>query len=305
MLKADCICKTYDSGKKTALENFSLEISASSICGLLGPNGAGKTTFLRILNQILSPDSGHITIEGEPLSPKHIKTVGYMPEERGLYKNMSIGEQLVYFGALKGMNKQEAKREAKKWFDLLEMELWWKKKVGELSKGMAQKVQFVVTVLHRPTLLIFDEPFSGFDPLNANVIRDQILKLRDQGCTIILSTHRMESVEELCDSVVLVHHAHKILDGKLREIQDQYRQNIYRIHLSSVEPLLLKEFMLKYKTHHITAKNDICSFEIHEVVNPNKILSDLLKVGSIISFQEKIPSMNEVFIRAINSKTQT
>ncbi|MGO4710202.1 ABC transporter ATP-binding protein, partial [Chryseobacterium sp. 2TAF14] len=201
MLKAEHITKTYNAGKKTALDDFSIHVPKGSIYGLLGPNGAGKTSFIRIINQITQADSGEVLINGEKLNPNHIKDIGYMPEERGLYKNMSVGDQILYFGELKGMKKSDALNEAKKWFEKLNIDQWWKKKLSELSKGMAQKIQFVVTVLHRPHLLILDEPFSGFDPVNANLIKDQIIELKNNGTTIILSTHRMESVEEMCDYV--------------------------------------------------------------------------------------------------------
>ena len=199
MLRAEHITKTYDAGKKIALQDFSLEIPKASIYGLLGPNGAGKTTFIRIVNQIIQADKGKIFLNDALLDFQHIREVGYMPEERGLYKNMSIGDQLMYFGELKGMKRQDVLEQSKYWFEKLEIGQWWNKKISELSKGMAQKMQFVVTVLHRPQLLILDEPFSGFDPVNANLIKNQILELKKNGTTIILSTHRMESVEELCD----------------------------------------------------------------------------------------------------------
>lgn len=207
-----------------ALQDFSIEVPKASIYGLLGPNGAGKTTFIRIINQITQADSGEVTINGQKLNPNHIREIGYMPEERGLYKNMTIGDQLMYFGELKGMSRKEVLQQAKYWFEVLEINQWWKKKLSELSKGMAQKVQFVVTVLHRPKLLILDEPFSGFDPVNANLIKDQILHLKEQGTTIILSTHRMESVEEMCDSVALINNSRKILDGKVFDVREKFKK---------------------------------------------------------------------------------
>ncbi|MBP6577230.1 MAG: ATP-binding cassette domain-containing protein, partial [Chryseobacterium sp.] len=201
MLKAENIKKTYNAGKKIALQDFSIDVPTASIYGLLGPNGAGKTSFIRIINQITQADEGKVWIDGQQLNPEHIRNIGYMPEERGLYKNMTVGDQLLYFGELKGMSRAEALSQAKFWFEQLNIDQWWKKKLSELSKGMAQKIQFVVTVLHRPKLLILDEPFSGFDPVNANLIKDQIIRLKNEGTTIILSTHRMESVEEMCDFV--------------------------------------------------------------------------------------------------------
>ena len=221
MLKAEHVTKTYNAGKKIALEDFSINVPEASIYGLLGPNGAGKTTFIRIINQITQADSGEVFINKEKLNPNHIRLIGYMPEERGLYKNMSVGDQILYFGELKGMSKNDALSQAKYWFEQLQIDQWWKKKLSELSKGMAQKIQFVVTVLHRPKLLILDEPFSGFDPVNANLIKDQILNLKNNGTTIILSTHRMESVEEMCDYVALIDHAKKVLDGKVFDVREK------------------------------------------------------------------------------------
>ena len=242
MLRAENIRKTYNSGKKVALQDFSIDVPKASIYGLLGPNGAGKTSFIRIVNQITQPDSGTITLEDGLLQPHHIKEIGYMPEERGLYKNMSVGDQLVYFGELKGMSKQDALAEAKKWFDILQIDQWWKKKLSELSKGMAQKIQFVVTVLHRPKLLILDEPFSGFDPVNANLIKDQILRLKEEGTTIILSTHRMESVEEMCDYVALINNSKKVLDGKVFDVREQFKKNIFKVALTDINQDLFQQF---------------------------------------------------------------
>ena len=223
MLKAENVTKTYSAGKKLALSDFSIDVPEASIYGLLGPNGAGKTTFIRIINQITQADSGDVFINHQKLNPDHIRTIGYMPEERGLYKNMSVGDQLLYFGELKGMSRNDALSQAKYWFEQLEIDQWWKKKLSELSKGMAQKIQFVVTVLHRPKLLILDEPFSGFDPVNANLIKDQILNLKKNGTTIILSTHRMESVEEMCDYVALINNSKKILDGKVFDVREKFK----------------------------------------------------------------------------------
>ncbi len=226
-----------------------------------------------------------------------------MPEERGLYKNMTVGDQLLYFGELKGMSKNHALEQAKYWFDQLEIDHWWKKKLSELSKGMAQKIQFVVTVLHQPKLLILDEPFSGFDPVNANLVKDQILKLKEQGTTIILSTHRMESVEEMCDSVALINNSKKILDGKIFEVREQFKQNLYNIVLSEV---ISEEFEIlknKYNFHDITDKHGLISFDLSFKEDQNLLLNDLMKAGKIRSFDEKIPSMNEVFITAVSSST--
>ena len=299
MLKAENVTKTYNAGKKLALENFSINVPEASIYGLLGPNGAGKTTFIRIINQITQQDSGEVYINDQKLNPHHIKQIGYMPEERGLYKNMSVGDQILYFGELKGMSKADALSQAKYWFEQLEIDQWWKKKLSELSKGMAQKIQFVVTVLHRPKLLILDEPFSGFDPVNANLIKDQILKLKESGTTIILSTHRMESVEEMCDYVALIDHAKKVLDGKVFDVREKFKKNIFGITLSEVNEEGFNLFKNHYEIQDFKIENNLSSFNIQNTSDQNILLRELMKVGKIRSFDEKIPSMNEVFINAV------
>ncbi len=304
MLRAENVTKSYNAGKKVALENFSIDVPEASIYGLLGPNGAGKTTFIRIVNQISQQDSGEIYINNKKLNSSHIADIGYMPEERGLYKNMTVGDQLLYFGELKGMKKSEALKEAKYWFDQLEIDHWWKKKLSELSKGMAQKIQFVVTVLHRPKLLILDEPFSGFDPVNANLIKDQIIKLKEQGTTIILSTHRMESVEEMCDHVALINHAKKILDGKIFEVREQFKKNIFSVQLAEYNTENWDRFQNQFSTFNNSIQNGMLSFEIKNENEQNILLSELMKVGKIRSFDEKIPSMNEVFINAVSQNYQ-
>ena len=238
ILEVNNVVKKY--GTKTALNNVSLSIPQGSIYGLLGPNGAGKTSLIRIINQITFPDSGSILLDGEKLSPAHVKHIGYMPEERGLYKSMKVGEQALYLAQLKGISKNDAKQQLKYWFDKLEIGDWWDKKIQELSKGMAQKIQFVVTVLHQPKLLIFDEPFSGFDPVNANIIKDEILELKQKGSTIIFSTHRMESVEELCDEIALIHKSNKLLDGSLIDIKKQYRSNTFDVGINTQDEQQLK-----------------------------------------------------------------
>ncbi len=301
MLQAKNVSKTYNAGKKIALQDFSIDVPAGSVYGLLGPNGAGKTSFIRIINQITQADTGEVFINGERLNPNHIKDIGYMPEERGLYKNMTVGDQLLYFGELKGMSKNHALEQAKYWFDQLEIDHWWKKKLSELSKGMAQKIQFVVTVLHEPKLLILDEPFSGFDPVNANLVKDQILKLKEQGTTIILSTHRMESVEEMCDSVALINNSKKILDGKIFEVREKFKQNLYNIVLSEVNSEQLDALKNKYNFRDVTDKHGLISFDLSYNEDQNVLLNDLMKIGKIRSFDEKIPSMNEVFITAVSS----
>jgi len=301
MLKAENVTKTYNAGKKLALENFSIEVPEASIYGLLGPNGAGKTTFIRIINQITQADSGEVFINNQKLNPDHIKQIGYMPEERGLYKNMSVGDQILYFGELKGMSKNDALSQAKYWFEQLEIDQWWKKKLSELSKGMAQKIQFVVTVLHRPKLLILDEPFSGFDPVNANLIKDQILNLKNNGTTIILSTHRMESVEEMCDSVALIDHAKKVLDGKVFDVREQFKKNIFGVTLSEVNTEGFERFKNKFHVDNYSTENQLVSFNLKNDNDQNILLNELMKAGKIRSFDEKIPSMNEVFINAVSA----
>jgi ABC-2 type transport system ATP-binding protein len=301
MLKAEHIRKTYNAGKKVALDDFSIHVPKGSIYGLLGPNGAGKTSFIRIINQITQADSGEVFINGEKLNPNHIKDIGYMPEERGLYKNMTVGDQLLYFGELKGMTKNDALNEAKKWFDKLHIDQWWKKKLSELSKGMAQKIQFVVTVLHRPHLLILDEPFSGFDPVNANLIKDQIIELKNNGTTIILSTHRMESVEEMCDYVALINNSQKIIDGRVFDVREKFKKNIFGITLSEVNDSQLQSFENKYKIFNVANENNLISFDLKNESDQNQILLDLVNVGKVRSFDEKIPSMNEVFINAVSN----
>lgn len=301
MLRAEHIKKTYNSGKKVALDDFSIHVPKGSIYGLLGPNGAGKTSFIRIINQITQADSGNIFINGEKLNPNHIKDIGYMPEERGLYKNMSVGDQILYFGELKGMTKSDALNEAKKWFEKLNIDQWWKKKLSELSKGMAQKIQFVVTVLHKPHLLILDEPFSGFDPVNANLIKDQIIDLKNNGTTIILSTHRMESVEEMCDYVALINNSKKIIDGRVFDVREKFKKNIFGITLSDISQDQFESFKNKYEIFNFSNENNLVSFDLKNETGQNNILLDLVQVGNVRSFDERIPSMNEVFINAVSN----
>ena len=301
MLKAENIKKTYNAGKKIALQDFSIDVPTASIYGLLGPNGAGKTSFIRIINQITQADEGKVWIDGQELNPEHIRNIGYMPEERGLYKNMTVGDQLLYFGELKGMSRAEALSQAKFWFEQLNIDQWWKKKLSELSKGMAQKIQFVVTVLHRPKLLILDEPFSGFDPVNANLIKDQIIRLKNEGTTIILSTHRMESVEEMCDFVALINNSKKVLDGKVFDVREQFKQNVFSVVLADTNSESLEELTRKYQIENMTTNHGLFHFELKNSENQNILLQDLVKTGTIRTFNEKIPSMNEVFINAVQS----
>jgi ABC-2 type transport system ATP-binding protein len=304
LLVAENIVKKY--GDYTALNNVSLTVPKGSIFGLLGPNGAGKTSFIRIINQITMPDSGLVTLDGKPLEQNHVKDIGYLPEERGLYKSMKVGEQALYLAQLKGLSKSEAKERLKYWFDRLEIGDWWGKKVQELSKGMAQKIQFVVTVLHQPKLLIFDEPFSGFDPINANLIKDEILKLRDDGATVIFSTHRMESVEELCDHIALIDKSNKILDGKLLDIKKQFKSNTFEVGVESSDDTALRALLedkfsvskTSFKSIHSDLKVKI---KIDPSSSPNELLSFLTNHGQVNHFTEVIPSASDIFIQSVQN----
>ncbi|MGB5369840.1 MAG: ATP-binding cassette domain-containing protein [Flavobacteriaceae bacterium] len=295
-----------DFGTFRALDKVSLEIPKNSIYGLLGPNGAGKTTLIRIINQITYPDSGTVYFDGEKLKPEHIGLIGYLPEERGLYKSMKVGEQVLYLAQLKGLSKTEAKQRLKYWFDRLDIGDWWNKKVQELSKGMAQKIQFIVTVLHEPKLLIFDEPFSGFDPINANLIKDEILHLKEKGSSIIFSTHRMESVEELCEYIALIHKAEKILDGKLSDIKRAYKNNKFQVGLTASDgEALLKEISEKFMltTSTFDSKEAQVDFTVQMPSDDSReLLSYLSSKANINRFEEKIPSTNEIFIQTVQSK---
>lgn len=304
LLVAENISKQF--GEFTALNNISLEIPRGSIFGLLGPNGAGKTTFIRIINQITMPDSGRMLLDGHPLHPEDIQHIGYLPEERGLYKSMKVGEQALYLAQLKGLSKAEAKERLGYWFEKLQIQDWWGKKIQELSKGMAQKVQFVVTVLHRPKLLIFDEPFSGFDPVNANIIKDEILQLRNEGATILFSTHRMESVEEMCDYMALIHRGNKLLDGEVNEIKRRYKSNTFEVGLSSNEPdLLRKDLEERFEisgTEFKSINDDLkLKIRIGEQASPNDLLNYLTSRAQINHFVEVIPSVNDIFIKTVTS----
>ncbi|WP_411894674.1 ABC transporter ATP-binding protein [Winogradskyella sp. A2] len=304
LLVADSVSKNF--GKFKALNEVSIAVPKGSIFGLLGPNGAGKTTLIRIINQITMPDEGHVYLDGQPLKPEHIRDIGYLPEERGLYKSMKVGEQALYLAQLKGMAKSEAKNRLKYWFEKLEIGDWWNKKIQELSKGQAQKIQFIVTVLHRPKLLIFDEPFSGFDPINANLIKDEILKLRDDGATVIFSTHRMESVEELCDHIALLHKSNKILDGKLNDIKRNFKTNTFEVGLqSSNSEAVLSEIKNTFDVLPATFKNlhdDIkLNIKIDEDTSSNDLLSFLTSKAEVHHFVEVIPTANDIFIQTVQN----
>ena len=293
-------------GEHIALDKVSLEIPKNSIYGLLGPNGAGKTTLIRIINQIMFPDKGEVLFNGETLKPHHIAQIGYLPEERGLYKSMKVGEQALYLAQLKGLSKAEAKRRLKFWFERLEIGDWWNKKIQELSKGMAQKIQFIVTVLHEPKLLIFDEPFSGFDPINANIIKDEILKLKANGTSIIFSTHRMESVEELCDYIALIHRSEKILDGKLSDIKKAYKNNIFNVGIETQNAdVLLKELADKFQisSSRYNADDNQLDFTLQLPTSDSReVLTYLSTKANINHFVETIPSANDIFIQTVQSK---
>ena len=299
MLSIRNIVKQY--AGHTALSDVSLEVAKGDIFGLLGPNGAGKTSLIRIVNQITAPDSGEVYFNGEKLNQSHIERIGYLPEERGLYKKMEIGEQMIYLARLKGLSRDEARKRLKVWFEKLGMETWWKMKIEELSKGMQQKAQFVATVLHEPDLIILDEPFSGFDPVNAEVIKDEILELNRKGATILFSTHRMESVEELCDSIALIHKSHKILDGTVKNIRNSYRNATYlveynggKLNFDGSQPFdLLEEISSDDNDHTIRIK-------LTGNHTSNDTLQYLIPKTRINMLQEVIPSMNEIFIENVN-----
>ena len=293
----------------TALNNVSLHIPKGSVFGLLGPNGAGKTSLIRIINQITMPDSGSILLDGEALAPKHIAHIGYLPEERGLYKSMKVGEQVLYLAQLKGLSKSEARKRLKYWFEKFDISEWWGKKIEELSKGMAQKVQFIVTVLHQPKLLIFDEPFSGFDPINAQLIAKEILQLRDEGATIIFSTHRMESVEEMCDEIALIDKSNKILDGKLDDIKRNFRTHTFQVGLDTanakeVKQKLKENFEVFPSNFKLLSDSLTLNVKLTEGNSANDLLSFLTSRGEVQHFVELIPSANEIFIQAVNKNSQ-
>tara|TARA_X000000368_G_scaffold333450_1_gene270762 strand:- start:599 stop:1495 length:897 start_codon:yes stop_codon:yes gene_type:complete len=282
-------------GDYTALNEVNISVPKGSIYGLLGPNGAGKTTLMRIINQITAPDSGSLLFDGIPLTKHHISDIGYLPEERGLYKKMKVGEQAIYLAQLKGMSYAEALKKLKFWFEKLDILSWWNKTVEELSKGMAQKIQFVVTVIHEPKLLIFDEPFSGFDPINAAIIRKEILELREKGTTIIFSTHRMESVEEICDHIALINKSQTILEGPIVQVKEQFTNNSYEVIIASKELGDSDCFTI------INHKGNIFQILLKEGKTQKEALQNILKEVEIISFKKEVPSMEDIFIKAVNN----
>ena len=300
VLHAEGLRKTYQSF--VALEGLDLSIPEGSIYGLLGPNGAGKTTFLRMVNQIIAPDSGHLRFQGQDMTPAHARKIGYLPEERGLYKKMKVGEQALYLAQLKGMDPKVAKTKLKEWFVRWELQSWWDKKVEELSKGQAQKIQFITTVLHEPKVLIFDEPFSGFDPVNATLIRDEMLRLHREGATILLSTHRMESVEELCSHIALLNHGKKVLDGRVQEIREAHRSNTYRLVFRGEVPTFQVPAGVQVSevSAHAGSGHQAVTVQAPEPM-AGLLMQQLAPQCDPISFEEVLPSMNDIFIQSVQA----
>jgi ABC-2 type transport system ATP-binding protein len=295
-LIANNISKRYTN--HLALDEVSIRIPERSIFGLLGPNGAGKTTLIRIINQIINADGGDISIFGEKLQEKHVGTIGYLPEERGLYKKLKVGEQLLYLAQLKGLSRSEAFEKSKIWVKKFEITDWWNKKVEDLSKGMAQKIQFISTVMHEPRLIILDEPFSGFDPVNAQLITEEILQLRERGCTIIFSTHRMESVEDLCDHIALINRSKKVLEGSKKQVKEAYRTNTFLVEHRGNLSLPVDKYEI---TGQSTLEDNYLrsTIRIRGIASPNQLIRDLTEVTEVHSFIEKIPTMNEIFITLV------
>lgn len=296
MLQITQLNKTYENQR--ALTDVDLFVPKGVIFGLLGPNGAGKTTLIRILNQIIEQDSGTIEIENKPLTAENVRKIGYLPEERGLYKKMTVRDQLVYFARLKGLDQSKAKQNTKYWLEKLEIAHWKDKKIEDLSKGMAQKVQFIATVIQEPQLMILDEPFSGFDPVNAEIIKNEILNLKNLGTTVILSTHRMESVELLCDHVAMIHKSRKILDGSIQEVKGKFKSNVFSISLARV----IKEIPGEWDTNQISAGIHKFSLPLNGFT-PNQLLRELMEFGEVIEFKEQIPTMEEIFIHQVKANT--
>jgi ABC-2 type transport system ATP-binding protein len=304
LISARSVVKDF-SGHR-ALNQVSMEVPEGSVYGLLGPNGAGKTTLLRIINQITAPDQGTIHFKDQPMGTEHRHLIGYLPEERGLYAKMKVGEQALYLAQLKGLSKQEAMHRLKIWFRKFEIEAWWNKKVEELSKGMAQKVQFITTVLHKPQLLIFDEPFSGFDPINVNLLKQEILQMKEEGATIIFSTHNMSSVEELCDHITLINASEVVLQGEISEIREAYRANLYQVSFQG-DPEALKQGLHPRFELLNTEKNGMgrqATIRIKEGEGSGPLLKNLVEITEIKSFREILPSMNDIFIQVVNDTIQ-
>lgn len=295
------VCKSF--GDKVALDHVSVDIPEGKIFGLLGPNGAGKTTLIRIINRITIPNSGSVLFNGKPITQDDVERIGYLPEERGLYRKMKVGEQAMYFARLKGMSTREAGAELKKWFVRFGIESWWNKKVEELSKGMAQKVQFITTVVHKPSLLILDEPFSGFDPVNAQIIREEILRLKDNGATIILSTHNMESVEELCDNIALINKSHVVVEGGVSEIRHKYGNNNVELVYTASGPVASAEGVYKVLSDTDDSGRHTAVLSLEDGHTPNDALVSLLGHDiAVNSFKELVPRMNDIFIKLVTEE---
>lgn len=300
LLVAEGIHKSFGENFK-ALNDINLSISEGTVFGLLGPNGAGKTTFIRIINQIIAPDEGVILLNNKKITPQDVENIGYLPEERGLYKKMQVGEQALYLARLKGLSKAEAMKRLKHWFVKLEIESWWNKPVEELSKGMQQKVQFVTTVLHNPKLLIFDEPFSGFDPINANILKREILELKKQGATIIFSTHNMSTVEELCDGIALINKSEIILKGSMDEIKKQFKTQLYELEFEGSFNKLQATLSSQYEIIETSTKDNkqLVQIKLLHNLTTNELIQQLLPLGNMTGFREVIPSMNDIFIQVV------
>ena len=301
LLVAEHVEKNY-SGYR-ALDDVSITAGEGRILGLLGPNGAGKTTLIRIINRITAPDKGTVLFCGEPLAQKHVSQIGYLPEERGLYKKMKVGEQAMYLARLKGLTKGDAERRLRQWFERFEIMGWWNKKVEELSKGMQQKVQFIVTVLHEPKLLIFDEPFSGFDPINANLLKQEILRLKAEGATVLFSTHNMASVEEICDDITLVNKSRVVLSGNVREIRESYRKNIFDIRCRKHGEELTLSPEMEIVSQTADGETTDLRVRVGDTTS-NELLRQLIGQADVLSFQEVLPSMNDIFIEAVTANNQ-
>lgn len=302
IFSAKDVVKKYD--KHTALDGVSINVKKNSIFGLLGPNGAGKTSLIRIINQITGPDSGELFFNGEKLQQHHIERIGYLPEERGLYKKMEVGEQALYLARLKGLSKQDATKKLKYWFEKFEITTWWNKKIEELSKGMQQKVQFIVTVLHEPELLILDEPFSGFDPINANLIKNEILELKKNGTSIIFSTHNMASVEELCDDIALINRSKKILEGSVKDIRKENRTNTYKVEFTGNIIAFTNAIWTGCELieKHTEGNNNIATVKLLYEATPNQLLQAIMPHVMVNGLQEIIPSMNDIFIAKVSNE---
>ena len=300
-LRAVDVTKTY--ANHTALDGVNIEVPEQSIFGMLGPNGAGKTTLIRIINMITQPDKGQILLNDRPISRKDIVNIGYMPEERGIYKKMKVGEQAIYLARLKGLSKADALIKLKFWFDRMEISSWWNRKVEELSKGMQQKVQFIVTILHEPKLLIFDEPFSGLDPINVNLLKDEIRYLNKQGATIIFSTHNMASVEEICGHICLIDHSRDILSGEIHEIKNRYKTNTFRINYRTAEDpvAFIDPVEFKVLKSEKLRDNYVADIQLLNGSTPNSLLAQMLPNAEVVAMQEILPSLNDIFIRVVNN----